>query len=99
MSRRIRQLEDALALLQLNISSETHPLLLDELLSIKFGPEIRQTKEAQASQDLLAVTMDAFGTLAIGEDGESRYFGSSGGSEVRCYSATVIATRQLTYQP
>lgn len=69
MSHRIRQLEDALAFLQLNISSETHPLLLDELLSIKFGPEIRQAKGAQVSEDLITETMDAFGTLAIGEDG------------------------------
>ena len=35
MSERIRQLEDALAIFQAGISSERHPLLRDELLTIK----------------------------------------------------------------
>ncbi|KZP33618.1 hypothetical protein FIBSPDRAFT_916075 [Athelia psychrophila] len=82
MGQRIRQLEDALALLQSSISSEKHALLRDDLLSIKFLPEIHQAEEIQSSEDALADTMDAFGTLAIGDSGESKYFGRSGGSEI-----------------
>ncbi|KZP33617.1 hypothetical protein FIBSPDRAFT_1036153 [Athelia psychrophila] len=81
MGQRIRQLEDALALLQSSISSEKHALLRDDLLSINFLPETHQAEEIQSSEDALAETMDAFGTLAIGDSGESKYFGRSGGSE------------------
>lgn len=83
MTQRIRQLEDALAFLQASMSSGTHPLLQDDLLSIKFGPETRQAEDVQSSDDSLNGTMDAFGTLAIGDSGETKYFGSSGGSAVR----------------
>ncbi|KAF7975573.1 hypothetical protein HWV62_9275 [Athelia sp. TMB] len=85
MGQRIRQLEDALAKFQSGVSEVTHPLLRDELLSIKFGPESRQPEESQSleesTDDPLADAIDAFGTLSIGESGESSYFGRSGGSE------------------
>ncbi|KAF7970145.1 hypothetical protein HWV62_24922 [Athelia sp. TMB] len=85
MGKRIRQLEDALAKFQSGVSEATHPLLRDELLSIKFGPESRQPEEPQcleeSTDDPLADAIDAFGTLSIGESGESSYFGRSGGSE------------------
>ncbi|KAJ7667924.1 fungal-specific transcription factor domain-containing protein [Mycena polygramma] len=86
MGQRIRQLEDALAIFQASTgSNDTHPLLRDELLSIKFGPEKgpspeKQTKARQASLD----SIDALGTLTIGDDGEGKYgkyFGPSAGSE------------------
>lgn len=83
MSQRIRQLEDALAILQASISSESHDLLRDDLLSIKYGLEQRSTQATEASKDPVAETVDAFGTLTInGQSGESRYFGASAGSEV-----------------
>ena len=86
MSQRIRQLEDALAIFQSGVSKVTHPLLRDELLSIKFGLEPRQPEESQSLEesvdDPLAGAIDAFGTLSIGDGGESSYFGRSGGSEV-----------------
>ena len=75
MGQRIRQLEDALAILQSTVSAEPHPLLRDGLLPAKSSP-VKQP-------DLLAETMDAFGTLTIGDSGESKYFGPSAGSEVR----------------
>ena len=75
MGQRIRQLEDALAILQSSVSTEPHPLLGDELFSVKSSP----VKES----DILAETMGAFGTLTIGDSGESKYFGPSAGSEVR----------------
>lgn len=83
MSQRIRELEEALAIFQSGLSTAPHPLLREELLSIKFGPELQQPEEPQPSEDTISDTLDAFGTLAIGDNGESRYFGRSGGSEVR----------------
>ncbi|KAL1940728.1 hypothetical protein VTO73DRAFT_7769 [Trametes versicolor] len=81
MSERIRQLEDALAIFQAGISHERHPLLRDELLTIKFGPEVRRTVDEEHSRDLLSSSIDALGTLTVGEHGESKYFGRSAGSE------------------
>ncbi|KAI0730863.1 fungal-specific transcription factor domain-containing protein [Earliella scabrosa] len=81
MSERIRQLEDALAIFQAGISHERHPLLRDELLSIKFGPEVRRTVDDEHHRDLVSTSIDALGTLTIGEHGETKYFGRSAGSE------------------
>ncbi|KZP10249.1 hypothetical protein FIBSPDRAFT_838684 [Athelia psychrophila] len=92
MSHRIQQLEDALAAFQAGISTETHPLLVDGLLAIKGGPELRQPDDAEPPEDPLAETMDAFGTLAIGERGESRYFGSSAGSETLLMAGAELDT-------
>ncbi|KAF7331836.1 Clathrin-coated vesicle protein [Mycena kentingensis (nom. inval.)] len=83
MGQRIRQLEDALAIFQASTgSNDAHPLLRDELLSIKFGPEKGTANETpmkpkEASTD----SIDALGTLTIGDDGEAKYFGRSAGSE------------------
>ncbi|KZP26820.1 hypothetical protein FIBSPDRAFT_819101 [Athelia psychrophila] len=83
MSERIRNLEEALATFQSGVSAEPHPLLRDELLSIKFAPEPQEAESdgPPAPEDVLAETIDTLGTLAIGDSGESRYFGRSGGSE------------------
>ncbi|KAJ3528129.1 hypothetical protein NM688_g8035 [Phlebia brevispora] len=81
MSERIRQLEDALAIFQAGISSERHPLLRDELLSIKFGPEVRRTIDDEHSRNAMSQSIDALGTLTIGDHGETKYIGRSGGSE------------------
>lgn len=84
MSQRIRQLEDALSIFQASISSESHPLLRDDLLAIKYiadkghVPEKEHTLR-ETSTDLV----DALGTLTIGSRGDSKYFGRSAGSEVR----------------
>lgn len=71
MSQRIRQLEDALAILQSGVSTTIHPLLEEDLLAIKLGPELRPPIESEAPEEQadnsLADTIDAFGTLAIGE--------------------------------
>jgi hypothetical protein len=81
MGQRIRQLEDALAIFQSGVSTETHPLLQDHLLGVKFGPEVRTSDEPVPHRDPIAESVDAFGTLTIGDHGESKYFGPSGGSE------------------
>ncbi|KAF9819342.1 hypothetical protein IEO21_02230 [Rhodonia placenta] len=82
MSERIRQLEDVVALFQAGISNERHPLLRDELLTIKFGPEVRRTVDEENTREKLSQSIDALGTLTIGDHGETKYFGRSGGSEV-----------------
>lgn len=87
MGQRIRQLEDALAISHSGISNEPHPLLRDELLSIKFGPENGTTSRAPPSRDPSVESIDAFGTLTIFDRDLSKYFGRSAGSEV---SVTVI---------
>ncbi|KAI0923665.1 hypothetical protein AcW1_006560 [Taiwanofungus camphoratus] len=81
MSERIRQLEDAIAIFQAGVSNERHPLLRDELLTIKFGPEVRRTVDEENTRESLSKSIDALGTLTIGDHGETKYFGRSGGSE------------------
>ncbi|KAI5123792.1 hypothetical protein M0805_009087 [Coniferiporia weirii] len=80
MSERIRQLEDALAILQQHVSDEPHPLLRDELLSLKVekGDDVL---DAEGAQDM-PKGLDGLGTLSISDKGSLRFFGASGGSEV-----------------
>ncbi|KAL0949720.1 hypothetical protein HGRIS_009759 [Hohenbuehelia grisea] len=79
MGQRIRQLEDALAIFQAGVSNEHHPLLREELLRIKFYPDKEQ--ETSSAQDSYTDSIDALGTLTIGDRGEAKYFGRSAGSE------------------
>ncbi|KIM39486.1 hypothetical protein M413DRAFT_446984 [Hebeloma cylindrosporum] len=84
MSNRIRQLEDALAILQSTVSDLRHPLLTEELLKVKFGSESINARQATTSDDESPATsksIDALGTLTLGSSGEVQYFGSSAGSE------------------
>ena len=81
---------DALAIFQAGISHERHPLLRDEFLTIKFGPEVRRTVDEEHTRDLISTTIDALGTLNIGEHGESTYFGRSAGSEVSMQSGLGV---------
>ncbi|PPQ67833.1 hypothetical protein CVT26_007080, partial [Gymnopilus dilepis] len=83
MGQRIRELEDALAIFQAGVSNETHPLLREELLSIKFGPEKGHAlqKEPPRRKESVEPPIDAFGTMTMGEGGEGKYFGPSAGSE------------------
>lgn len=83
MGQRIRQLEDALAIFQSSVSNETHPLLHEDLLGVKYGPEVRNSGDPEPPRDAVGETIDALGTLTIGDSGESKYFGRSAGSEVR----------------
>lgn len=82
MGERIAQLEEALTAFQSTVSNETHPLLTPDLLSIKFSPD-NSTRSTDASTDAIDETIDALGTLTIGENGQAKYFGRSGGNEVR----------------
>ena len=83
MGQRIRQLEDALAIFQSGVSQETHPLLREELLAVKFAPgNAERPGVKEQFPDNMSDTIDALGTLTIDERGQARYFGGSGGSEV-----------------
>lgn len=78
MEQRIRQLEDALAILQSNVSTEIHPLLAEQILPIK----PKSDSGSGVTNDEIEETLNRFGTLAIGNSGEVKYFGALGGSEV-----------------
>lgn len=82
MSNRIRQLEDALAILQATISDRPHALLTEDHLKIKFGSEAILPKDEEGEER--EASIDALGTLTLEDSGESRYFGRSAGTEV-CY--------------
>lgn len=88
MSDRIRQLEDALAILQSTQTRETHPLLQRDLLKIKSSIELHSAVDGEEGglQEEAAEEesqyIDAFGTLAIRDDGAATFYGRSAGSEV-----------------
>ncbi|KAJ6618757.1 fungal-specific transcription factor domain-containing protein [Mycena sp. CBHHK59/15] len=95
MSDRIRHLEDALAVLQSTVTSEPHPLLARDLLQIKSSIELHAAVEGDDGgggggaqhddEDVrdgeLEEYIDAFGTLAIRDDGAATFYGRSAGSE------------------
>lgn len=96
MSDRIRQLEDALAILQSAVAGpgETHPLLARDLLKIKSSIELHSASTTGNGLEELGELreegeeneeqyIDAFGTLAIRDDGAATFYGRSAGSEVR----------------
>jgi hypothetical protein len=94
MGQRIRELEDALAIFQAGVSTETHPLLKESLLQIKFGPDkgtAAQDKKGPARNNSLE-SIDALGTLTIGDGGQAKYFGRSAGSEVRSYLRVALSS-------
>ncbi|KAG2007078.1 fungal specific transcription factor domain-containing protein, variant 3 [Coprinopsis cinerea AmutBmut pab1-1] len=91
MSDRIRQLEDALAVSHLTTTKETHPLLTRELLKVKSSLELHSAVEEDEKERVTTITekdegeesqyIDAFGTLAIRDDGAATFYGRSAGSE------------------
>ncbi|KAF8639131.1 hypothetical protein AX17_001621 [Amanita inopinata Kibby_2008] len=88
MSDRIRQLEDALAILHSTQASDgPHPLLSRELMEIKSSIELHSAVDGlqkyQNDQEDLEESqyIDAFGTLAIHDDGAATFYGRSAGTE------------------
>lgn len=90
MSDRIRQLEDALTILHsASNPSDAHPLLDRDLLKVKSIIELHaavhdeepSTKSPPEEIDD-SQYIDAFGTLALRDDGASTFYGRSAGSEV-----------------
>lgn len=93
ISTRVRELEDALAALQAQHSNEPHPLLRDDLLSANIldeeDPGSRDTSTGPASIE--QKIMDGFGTLSISDHGVSRFFGPTGGPEVRVWPLNLFS--------
>lgn len=69
-------------------SSEPHPLLIEDLLTGNYDDRedalmvLEETPITPPTADL----QDVFGTLSISDHGVSRFFGPTGGSEVRVKS-------------
>ncbi|KAF8509510.1 hypothetical protein BU17DRAFT_98829 [Hysterangium stoloniferum] len=89
MSERIRQLENAIA--ASTSSTEPHPLLREDLLLIKVPIEFKNDMNSPPKdpmpepppkdKDAFPTLLDAFGTLKIGADGHSRFFGQTARTE------------------
>ncbi|KAI5121634.1 hypothetical protein M0805_001163 [Coniferiporia weirii] len=82
MSQRIRQLEDALEISHSANSSNSHPLLREELLAIKRctvprAPTVPEAETEGPEGDYV----EAMGTMSISDRGVSRFIGRSGGGE------------------
>lgn len=81
MSQRIRQLEDALQIAQATTSSHPHPLLSEDLLSIKSGVDdvtgenVPRKDAVEDDDDDGDGVANAFGTLSVSEKGETRFVG------------------------
>jgi hypothetical protein len=93
MSDRIRQLEDALSILQSTVAGpEPHPLMSRELQKIKSSLELHAASGGNGSDESpagepedeadLEQSIDSFGTLAIRDDGAATFYGRSAGQEV-----------------
>lgn len=90
MSQRIRQLEDALATTtNQHTASGAHPLLSDDLLTIKFGPESRTNRDLSTDSHENGSETDRSlytpGSLFRCHDGGTKYFGPSGGAGESLY--------------
>jgi hypothetical protein len=102
MSDRIRQLEDALAILQSTLTREPHPLLTRELLNIKSSLELHSAVDSEViaesrEEDAEDSYIDAFGTLAVRDDGAATFYGRSAGSEVRFLSFRTLLGFSANY--
>ncbi|KIY71236.1 hypothetical protein CYLTODRAFT_140102 [Cylindrobasidium torrendii FP15055 ss-10] len=95
MGQRIQELEDALGVLQSVVSTEAHPLLREELLGIKFGPDVGVVAKEKPPLEHSFDVIDAFGTFTIGDmPGDGKYFGRSAGSEALFLAGADLATYQ-----
>lgn len=89
MSDRIRRLEDALAVLQASVTPhESHPLLRRDLLEVKSIIDLHvavnedKVQKTPDGADDESQYIEAFGTLALRDDGAATFYGRSAGSEV-----------------
>ena len=111
MGERIRQLEDALAILQAKHTNDPHPLLRDDaLITTKSEPQYDNDALASQTTQKQGDVIEAFGTLSVYDHGVSRFFGPSGGTEVcflirlkwsaERFSRSLLASDQFTlFQP
>ena len=79
MGDRVRELEDALSVLQTSHSSEPHPLLCEGSILVDTDkPEEQPESDDEGADDVTK----SFGTLTVSEHGLSRFFGFTGGSDL-----------------
>ncbi|EPQ56085.1 hypothetical protein GLOTRDRAFT_137935 [Gloeophyllum trabeum ATCC 11539] len=84
LTKRVRQLEDALATVQAQLSPEPHPLLRGDTTdaSRSTSESLPASIEDDAETPLPDQSgYDYFGTLTVSENGVSRFFGPTGGLE------------------
>lgn len=79
MGDRIRQLEDALAQLQSSVSKEAHPLLSENAIVVDV--EVAD-KPHESEDEVTGEVSTALGTLSVSDQGLSRFFGSTGGTDL-----------------
>ncbi|KAH9946509.1 hypothetical protein B0H21DRAFT_693617 [Amylocystis lapponica] len=82
LSHRIRDLEDGLRQSHSSQTMDQHPLLSDDLLSIKApiqrdGLPQPSSANASATDELGVDVVDSFGSLAISDTGRTNYFGQA----------------------
>ncbi|KAG7443621.1 uncharacterized protein BT62DRAFT_934859 [Guyanagaster necrorhizus] len=81
LANRVRELEDALRSSHGRLSSDTHPLLSEELLRIKAPlqrepPSMRNTDtSSQKEEETNPDVVDAFGSLSLSLSGGAKYYG------------------------
>ncbi|PFH45910.1 hypothetical protein AMATHDRAFT_70915 [Amanita thiersii Skay4041] len=82
LANRVRQLEDALRESHSLNSSESHPLLCEELLQIKRPLERERIDQHPTVEEKLdaADAIDALGSLSISHGGRSNFFGTTANS-------------------
>ena len=95
MGDRIRQLEDALAVLQASTSKEPHPLLCDNAIIV--DSESLDERPHESEDESTAEVSTALGTLSVSDHGLSRFFGSTGGSDLLLVCPVVKASHLSTY--
>ncbi|EGN93676.1 hypothetical protein SERLA73DRAFT_163437 [Serpula lacrymans var. lacrymans S7.3] len=101
LTSRIRELEDALRIVQAEISDRPHPLLqnniadlLRDTTSATNVPELSQNDPQVPPSDKSEneAVLDAFGTLTIGTRGETTFLGGTARSEPPLKSASLPIT-------
>ncbi|OCB91794.1 hypothetical protein A7U60_g938 [Sanghuangporus baumii] len=97
MSKRIRQLEDALQVMHAITSPTRHPLLSDDLLAIKSGIGVFSDKTGSLNdaEELANELSSELGTLSISERGEACFMGR-GSSEALLAVMSEATTEQDT---
>ena len=78
MGKRIVELEEALGVLQTQVSNERHPLLADDLLFVRAAPSTQHADTAKQSDD--GVITQSLGTLTLGE--RAHFFGANAAADV-----------------
>jgi hypothetical protein len=79
MGDRIRQLEDALTVLQASVSKESHPLLSENAIIVDAD---NVDKPHESEDEVTGEVSRALGTISVSDHGLSRFFGSTGGSDL-----------------